>query len=802
MHTHDSTTRAATRFARTTARQNTDHQADSRRALRALATAGLLGLFAACSGGSGSGDSIDLSPPAAFSYAADSVDMRSGVTAPPNSTSYSGGAATFTVAPALPDGLVLDSANGRIFGIPTAPAPLTTYTVSARNGGGSVSTNVDIEVHASFDHANFAYALHPDLDQISIWRVDAATNTLVPAGRVQTGKVPVRATVDPLGRFLYVVCGAQESVVVHRIDPETGDLAAVQLATKDGAAFDLEIDPTGRFLYKSNLHVGTLQAFTIDASSGKLAPLGAPITIPGPSALEISDTGEALFAGTLDGQAVLHFVVDATTGLVENFAGSAFVEGPVDLYYDDAVDRLYALDFSGEAILTYTIDPASGEPQLVATTPTGGAPASITPVGDRLHVAMHSPAGVVAYDVDPITGVPLAAESVALTGNPTKIEPIGTNGDSLVALDNAALLAHVGDDTNGALAWLDRRTTLDAVTDVIVVHSPRARGVDTEALLAATSQSLELGAYRATASGLEASGPTVGIGLDPARIAVDSDGRRAVVVSRGSDQIAIFDVAQTTLALDEVSVFAAGLAPRDAALTANGTRLASLDADRVALWSLAAGATTPQLLDEASVGNAPRHLALDPADRFVFVSADETVRVFALGHDAAGLTDTGTSLSFPGGSSPAGLEVSPDGRYLIVCLEGSDRLHVAEIDPVSGALTSRSTLVTGFRSTEPTFDARGRRLVTVEPEEDRISLFDIDGNGTLTLLSRADCGSETSAVAFDRSGDNVYGAALGSNTIEILSVENSTISNTSNVTTGAGTSPRVVTPLLTWTVLP
>jgi|GEM_PF-5824618 len=766
-------------------------------ALLALAATGLT----ACGGGSGAGDTIDLSPPAAFAYANDSVDMRSGVIAPPNATTYQGGAAAFTVVPELPEGLTLNGANGRIAGIPTGTSPRTTYTVTARNNGGSVSTEVELEVHATFDDATFVYALHPDANEISIWRVDATTDTLVPAGRVRTGQLPVRATTDPLGRFLYVVCGAQESVVVHKIDPDTGMLDAVQLATKDGAAFDVIVDPTGRFLYKSNLHVGTLQAFTIDPSSGKLAPTGAPVPVPGPSALEISQSGRNLFAGTLDGQAVLHFVVDEVTGLVQDMAGSAFVEGPVDLHFDDATNRLYALDFTAGDVLTYSVDELDGRPQLLFSTPTGGAPASITPVGDQLFVGMHTPGGVLAFDVDGTSGQPFLAESVALTGNATRIEAIGTDGDTLVALDNAALIARVGRDADDDLAWLDRRTALDVVTDVVVVHGPRAHGLATDGLLAATAQSLELGSYRATETGLEAAGLPLNIGLDPARIAVDADRGRAVVVARGSDQIGLFAIDETTLELSEELVFDAGLAPCDAAITKRGEHLVSLDADRLALWTLPLDGGTPELLDAEGVGSMPRHLAVDAADRFAFVATDEAVRTFAIDMNAGTLTDTGAGLSFSGGSTPAGLSISPDGRYLVVCLEGSTSIHVAEIDPTSGALTSRSTLVTGFRSTEPTFDARGDRLVTVEPDEDRVTLFAFDDDGTLALLSRADCGSDASAVAIDRDGQSVYGAALGSNTIEILAIDDATISPNGQVAVGPDTSPQVVAPLLSWSVL-
>ncbi|QDU84577.1 6-phosphogluconolactonase [Planctomycetes bacterium Pla163] len=757
-----------------------------------------LALFAAgCSGGSGSGGVAPVTPPVTLTFASTQIDMLAGVVAPPSEPTYQGGAADFTVVPALPDGLYLNAASGEIHGLPTTVSPRTNYTITARNEEGFLTADVEIEVHASFDEAAFVYALHPQSDEISLWRVDAGTGTLVPAGRTRTGNLPVRATVDPLGRFLYVVCGGQESVVVHHIDPLTGELDPVQLAAADGAAFDIAIDPTGRFLYKSNLHVGTLQAFAIDATSGRLVKNGAPVQLPGPSALEISGNGRNLFAGTLDGQAVLHFVVDSVTGEVGQFVGSAPIEGPVDLLFDETSDLLYALDFTNGSLVTYELDAVGGRPTVLFDTPVGGAPASIVKVGDQLHVGMHSPAGVLTFDVDPVDGRPIFDQALPLAGSATKIERFGTDGATMLALDGAALVAQVTIDGAGDLEWSDRRPCKNDVTDLVVVHGPRAFELETAGLFTATAQSLELSGYRTNGGGLDAAGLPVPIGLDPSRLVIDETRNQLVAVSRGSDQISTFSIDPVTLQLDELATVQAGLEPRDARLTASGRWLASLDADRVALWSMADDGQIA-VVDSESVGSMPRHLTIDPADRFVYVSEGDTVRLFELNTEAGTLTPAAGGLTFANGSQPSGMCVSPDGRFLVICLEGTGRMHVAEIDRNDGSLTSRSTLETGFRSTEPSFDGRGARLITVEPDEDRVSLYGLDDAGTVSLQSRALCGSDANAVAFDRQGANVYGAAQGSDTIEIFSVDGSNLTSSSQVQVGLDTSPQVVTGYLVW----
>ncbi len=56
--------------------------------------------------------------------------------------------ATYSISPALPQGLSLDSANGVISGTPLVASPATGYTVTASNSSGSVSTWLQITVHA------------------------------------------------------------------------------------------------------------------------------------------------------------------------------------------------------------------------------------------------------------------------------------------------------------------------------------------------------------------------------------------------------------------------------------------------------------------------------------------------------------------------------------------------------------------------------------------------------------------------------------------------------------------------------
>lgn len=102
----------------------------------------------ACGGGGGSdnGSSGPPPPPApsALSYSSpQSYDVGTAIA--PLDPTVTGTVTSYTVAPALPEGLTLDAATGQISGTPTAAAAPRTYTVTAANAGGSTTFALTLE---------------------------------------------------------------------------------------------------------------------------------------------------------------------------------------------------------------------------------------------------------------------------------------------------------------------------------------------------------------------------------------------------------------------------------------------------------------------------------------------------------------------------------------------------------------------------------------------------------------------------------------------------------------------------------
>jgi hypothetical protein len=98
-----------------------------------------LAAMASC-GGSGGGDSgpEPPPPPSALSYASPQI-FAVGTAITPLNPSVTGTVSSYTVTPALPDGLTLDVTSGQVSGTPTALTATADYTITAHNDSGEAA---------------------------------------------------------------------------------------------------------------------------------------------------------------------------------------------------------------------------------------------------------------------------------------------------------------------------------------------------------------------------------------------------------------------------------------------------------------------------------------------------------------------------------------------------------------------------------------------------------------------------------------------------------------------------------------
>jgi 6-phosphogluconolactonase len=171
----------------------------------------------------------------------------------------------------------------------------------------------------------FAYAADLGLDQVLIYRLDAAKAKLSPNQRppakTPPGAGPRHLTFHPNGKHLYVINELSNSVTVFDYDSQSGSLVERQTIPTLPKEFhgksycaDLKITPDGRFLYGTNRGHDSIAEYRI-GEDGRLTLIGIePSLGKGPQNLAIVPGGELLLCANMPGNNVAVFRIDPRTG--------------------------------------------------------------------------------------------------------------------------------------------------------------------------------------------------------------------------------------------------------------------------------------------------------------------------------------------------------------------------------------------------------------------------------------------------------------------------------------------------------
>jgi len=240
---------------------------------------------------------------------------------------------------------------------------------------------------------------------IAGYQVDAATGgtTLIPGSTLTTPPVYQSLTVDPRGRFVYVVFGSAGSVQGYRIEPSTGALTLIP-----GSPFPtgvepsgVTVDPTGRFLYVSNTNGGSrergsINGYDIDPRTGALRAMrGSPFAIPedgwAPDTPAIDPGGRYLYSPLAGSHNVAGYHIHPITGELTPVAGSPFASGtqPIAAAIDPTGRFVYITDQNDGgpgSVYGFSIEPISGSlrPLPDSPFPAGMSTSSIVITGHDL----------------------------------------------------------------------------------------------------------------------------------------------------------------------------------------------------------------------------------------------------------------------------------------------------------------------------------------------------------------------------------------------------------------------------------
>jgi 6-phosphogluconolactonase len=172
----------------------------------------------------------------------------------------------------------------------------------------------------------FAFVADLGLDQVLIYRFDAATGSLTPHdpayAAVTPGSGPRHLAWHPNGRWLYLIEEMSSTVVVFAWDSATSRLHARQTVstlprgfTGESIAAEILVHGSGRWLYASNRGHDSIAVFAIDPGTGVLTPVAhAGSRGRTPRYMTFDCTERWLLVANIDSETVAIFGLDADTG--------------------------------------------------------------------------------------------------------------------------------------------------------------------------------------------------------------------------------------------------------------------------------------------------------------------------------------------------------------------------------------------------------------------------------------------------------------------------------------------------------
>jgi len=487
-----------------------------------------------------------------------------------------------------------DAESGAVTPLPGSPYPAQSHTRS-------------LALHPS---NRFLYAMNAYSNSISIFRLDAESGALTEmpgspitvgdmgqidylAQRMQdvpdsAGGLPYHMTLDPQGKFAFVVNAASANISVFRLDAEDGHLSEVA-----GSPFftgfnpySVTVHPSGRFVYVARPRDNLVAVHALDMATGRLTPVpGSPFSSGGemPAAITFDAEGRYGYVINMLTNDVVQMAVDRETGALEilevvktRSAPWAFALAEGDPPRPAAAEDFAALGGNGLGRLRIGSDGAVSQAPAAAAR---GVAVAVRPGGEYAYVADRDKGTVAAFRIDPASGKasPLADGVVAAGAAPSDLA-VDLNGWYLY-------VSNAGDDTL-SVYYIDPESGLPKPvrgSPVATGRRPLAISLDPAARYAYVvnnaSNSVSVYRYRNNVTPLifesVKHGSPYSTGKAPVALVVDPTGRYAYVANSGSDDISAYRIHHQTGALSALpgSPFKAGRHPLAMAVHPDGRSL-------------------------------------------------------------------------------------------------------------------------------------------------------------------------------------------------------------------------------------
>ena len=339
----------------------------------------------------------DNPAPSGLTYSVNPAVYAMGTAIMSNTPSSSGGAvARYSVSPALPAGLTLDSSAGVITGTPTMASPATAYVVTASNSVGSATTGLSITINTQVTApAGLTYSVNP-----AVYSVGAAISANMPnssGGAVATYSVsPALPPGLSLDTTTGIISGTPTAVTAATAYVVTATNAAGSATAGLGITVNTGVTPPTGLTYSVNpaiYTVGTAIASDTPGSSGGAVtaysvspalPAGLSLNtstgaISGVPTTVIPATAYVVTATNSAGSATAGLSLTVTTGVISP-SGLSYSVNPA-VYTAGTAIATNTPTSSGGAVTTYAVTPAlpAGLSLNAVTGVISGTPTTVTP---------------------------------------------------------------------------------------------------------------------------------------------------------------------------------------------------------------------------------------------------------------------------------------------------------------------------------------------------------------------------------------------------------------------------------------
>ncbi len=162
--------------------------------------------------------------------------------------------------------------------------------------------------------------------------------------------------------------------------------------------------------------------------------------------------------------------------------------------------------------------------------------------------------------------------------------------------------------------------------------------------------------------------------------------------------------------------------------------VADLGMDKFSVYDFNNGTATENTSLSVSAGSGPRHAAIHPSNKYVYLTEELTGTVAAFNFDNTTgklkllQTISAVPEDYKGSLSGADIHVSPDGKFLYASNRGElNNLVIYKVDEATGVLSLvgfQSTL--GIKPRNFSFDPTGNFLLAANQESSNISIFSVD----------------------------------------------------------------------------